>query len=190
MFYLLNMSYSECCCNLPPNSFRIACTLVENNTKSCWLPPTMDYPCDSIVRFKTFLVDYIEERIQPVAGVALFLCLLQLFTSITACCNQCAGKKQSEKEKIAGPMAYDGLYAEGEDYAGGNAYDAYAGYVKSGTTGRPGSAAAVGMPGVPGAPAGGAGAPRAPAPGAALGQPRSLPPRAAPAPGGPRPAKL
>jgi hypothetical protein len=128
MFQLVNISYYSCCCN-----FR-RCPYISGNVTitglyggACWIPSKQPYPCDSIDSFKTFLVEYIDEGIQPVAGVALFLCLLQLFTSITACCNQCAGVKQAEKDKIAGSVAYDGLYAEGEEaYAsGGEKYGSY-----------------------------------------------------------------
>ncbi len=139
IFFLVNQSYADCCCDLRrcPNG-------------TCWLPAVLPYPCDTLDTFKTFLVDFISERIQPVAGVALFLCILQLFTSITACCNQCAGKTLQEQKKMSGPLSYDGLYAENDEGAGYG----YESYVKGGQA-RPGSAAAA-------PPNAGATAPRAP----------------------------
>jgi hypothetical protein len=172
-FMLVNQSFYYCCCGMKK------CPQPQMNMTRdfCWIPKTEPYPCDSIMSFATFVEEYIRDRVEPVAGVALFLCLLQLFTSVATCCNQCSGRKQQEKDKISGPMSYDGLdgmYGEGEEaYAGGdNAYKAYAGYVKSGAVGRPGSAAAIPTPGVP--------TPGATAPPA--------PPRAAGASGAPPPA--
>jgi hypothetical protein len=169
LFQLVNLTFYQCCCNFHH------CPYTEGNktwvgTGACWLPSNAFYPCDTVGNFKLFLVDYIDSGIQPVAGVALFLCLLQLFTSITACCNQCAGVKQAERDKIAGPMAYDGLYAEGEEaYAAGG--ETYGSYVKSGA--RPGSASGASAPKLGAAP----GAPKGGAPARAGGAPPALPAR-------------
>jgi hypothetical protein len=176
IFVMINQSYADCCCmggytsQGQPLMFRC-----PNGT--CWLPGNLLYPCENVGLFSTYLSDYITSRIEPVAGVALFLCLLQLLTSVTACCNQCAGRKVEEAKKIGGALSYDGLYSEGEEAYSGYGY---ASYVAGGQGGpaRPGSAAAAAQ----GAPAGGAAAPRVPA-GPARGPP--VPPRAGgpPAPG-------
>ena len=146
MFTLVNMTFAECCCAFHHCPYTVGNVTLTGQYGACWLSPDAPYPCDTLTNFKTYLVDYIEAGVQPVAGIALFLCLLQLFTAVTACCNQCSGVKQAEKDKIAGPMQYDGLYAtEGtDDAAGPSPYDAYSGYVKSGATARPGSAAPLG----------------------------------------------
>ncbi len=117
----------------------------------CWVPRSEPYPCDDVNNFGTFLKDYIDERIQPVAALAIFLCLLQFFTSVVACCNQCQGKKQAEKDKIAGAMSYDGMdgmYGDQEagapSFASAGADGAYGKW--AGQAGRPGSAAVVQPP--------------------------------------------
>jgi hypothetical protein len=167
---LVNQSFYQCCCGKDP------CPQPAlNMTRDfCWIPKTEFYPCHSLKGFAGWVEGYITDHVQPVAAVAIFLCLLQFFTSIAACCNQCQGRKQQEKDKISGPMSYDGLdgmYGEGEEaYAGGdNAYKAYAGYVKSGAVGRPGSAAAL--------PAVAPGATAPPAPPRVAGAPPPAPPR-------------
>lgn len=164
IFLLTNTTFTLCCFNSGLNPNR--------TWNGCWLADNLAYPCDSVGRFNVFLADYVEQRIQPVAGVALFLCFLQLFTAITACCAQCNGRKTEAAKSIGGPLSYDGLYSEGEETYSGYGYDSY---VKTG------QARAGGAPG--------ATAPRAPAPG---GGPRgpAVPPRPAAAPGGgpPRPA--
>lgn len=162
MFTLVNMTFYQCCCDFHHCPYTVGNVTKNGLYGACWLKNSLPYPCDTIGNFKTYLVEYVDEGIQPVAGVALFLCLLQLFTAVSACCNQCSGVKQQEKDKIAGPMQYDGLYAaEGTDEAAGNPYDAYSGYVKSGATARPGNAVPVagaaapklgGMPGPRGPP--------------------------------------
>jgi hypothetical protein len=167
---LVNQSFFQCCCGKD----KCPQPALNMTRDFCWIPKTEPYPCQGLPDFARFVEDYIRERVEPVAYVAFFLCLLQLFTSIVACCNQCQGRKQQEKDKISGPMSYDGLdgmYGEGEEaYTGGdNAYKAYAGYVKSGAVGRPGSAAAL--------PAPGAGAAAPPAPPRPGGAPPPAPPR-------------
>lgn len=164
----VNQSFVDCCCGAGNGAY-IRC---PNGT--CWLSPSLPYPCDSVGTFSTYLSEYISSRIEPVAGVALFLCLLQLFTSITACCNQCAGRKVEEAKKIGGALSYDGLYSEGEEAYSGYGYESY---VKSGQVpARPGSAAAQA--------AAGAAAPRVPAGGPPQGGPRGPPgpPRGPPMP--------
>jgi hypothetical protein len=176
IFYMINQSFADCCCLVGSTQYGPAYIRCPNGT--CWLSSTLPYPCDSVQTFSDYLSQYIQDRIQPVAGVALFLCFLQLFTSITACCNQCAGRKSEEAKKIGGgPLSYDGVYSEGEEAYSGYGYESY---VKSGQAGhapRAGSAAAAAAAG---APPPGAAAPRVPA-----GPPRGppVPPRAGP--GGP-----
>jgi hypothetical protein len=148
------------CCN--------AGILNPNRTwNGCWLTDNLAYPCDDVGRFNIFLSGYVEDRIQPVAGTALFLCFLQLFTAITACCAQCSGRKTEAAKNIGGPLSYDGLYSEGEETYSGYGYESY---VKTGAA-RPGAPGAT-APRAPGAPG-----PRGPA----------VPPRGPPA-GAPRPA--
>jgi hypothetical protein len=165
IFYMINQSYIDCCCFEPSSvsgkQLSFAC---PNGT--CWLAANLPYPCDTREKFAEFLTEYIKARIEPVAGVALFLFFLQLFTSVSACCNQCQGRKSEEKNKIGGALSYDGLYSEGEEAYSGYGYESY---VKGGAAGaaappRPGSAAA----------SAGATAPRAP-PAAGGGQARPAP---------------
>ena len=66
-FMLINSSYTECCCN------RVPC---PNGT--CWIPAYVPYPCDSLQKFSDAVADYITEHIEPVAGVAIFLGLVQV----------------------------------------------------------------------------------------------------------------
>jgi hypothetical protein len=147
----------------------------------CWIPKAEPYPCNDVNDFGTFLKEYISDRIEPVAGLAIFLCLLQFFTSVVACCNQCQGKKQAEKDKIAGAMSYDGMdgmYGDQEAGAPGGGFasaGADAAYGKwAGQGGRPGSAVAQPPPPVA---ARAPGPPKRAAPGPAPG----------PAPGAPQP---
>ncbi len=175
IYFMINQSFTDCCCLAGYTTQGIP-VFFRCPNGTCWLSPSLPFPCDSVQTFSDYLSGYIQDRIQPVAGVALFLCLLQLMTSITACCNQCAGRKTEEQKKIGGALAYDGLYNEGGEEAAYSGYG-YESYVKSGAQGgapRPGSAAAA-------AHGGGAAAPRVPA-----GPPRGppVPPRAG-GPGGP-----
>lgn len=137
IYYMINQSFTDCCCLSGVNNYGPVYFRCPNGT--CWLSGSLPYPCDSVQTFSAYLSDYISSRIEPVAGVALFLCLLQLFTSITACCNQCAGRKNEEAKKIGGALSYDGLYSEGEEAYSGYGYESY---VKSGQAPRAGSAAA------------------------------------------------
>ena len=142
MFQLVNVSYTNCCCNkdfCPPGS------------TYCWLPRDSAFPCQDVGTFGTWLKQYIDERIEPVAVLALCLCLLQFFSAVFACCNQCQGKKQAEKDKIAGAMSYDGMdgmYGDQESGGSASGFSAADGaYGKwAGQGGRPGSAAVVQPP--------------------------------------------
>jgi hypothetical protein len=143
VFMFVNNSYQECCCGLVP---------CPNGT--CWIPGFVPYPCNSLSSFSDFLADYVNERIEPVGAIAIFLGLMQLMTAIVACVSQCKGRKYEEAHKIGGPMSFDGQYNEGEESYGGYGYESY---VKTGQPGaRPGSVAK--PPGS--APPPGAGAPR------------------------------
>lgn len=154
IYYLVNMSYTQCCCNL-----------VRCPNESCWIPAALPYPCDSVGTFATFLEEYINDKLIPICVVAILLAFLQIFTAISACCNQCRGRKAQEAAKIAGPVTYDGLYEGEEQYAGYG----YEGYVKGGAA-RPAKPTG-GAPAAGGAE--GATAPKAPAAagGAAGGRP-------------------
>jgi hypothetical protein len=166
------MSYFACCCGT------LKCPQPKlNMTRDyCWVPRSEPYPCDDVNNFGTFLKEYIDERIQPVAGLAIFLCLLQFFTSVVACCNQCQGKKQAEKDKIAGAASYDGMDGMYGDQEGGQPQGVQDNtFGKFAAPARAGSAAAL--------PGGGGGAPpvatRAPGPPKRNGAPIGA------APGGP-----
>ena len=136
-FVLVNQSFFYCCCG------KDKCPQPQlNMTRNlCWVPQSELYPCDSVHSFAPWIEGYIKGKIEPVAFCAFFLCLLQFFTSVVACCNQCQGKKQQEKDKISGPVSYDGLdgmYGEGEEAyggGGGKSYESYVGYVKGGGVG-------------------------------------------------------
>lgn len=151
IYYLINQSYVDCCC---------AYQRCPNDT--CWLPSTLLYPCDSITTFRLFLEEYLSDRLIPIAVIAILIGLVQFFTAVVSCCNQCKGRTAETQAKLAGgPLSYDGLYNEGEEQYSGYGYESY---VKSGAA-RPGSAAAAGAP-----PAkDGATAPKAPGPGRPAG---------------------
>lgn len=143
---LVNMSFFACCCG----SLKCPQPALNMTRNYCWVPRTEPYPCDDVNDFGTFIKRYIDERIEPVAGFAIFLCLVQFFTSVVACCNQCQGKKQQEKDKIAGPMSYDGMDGMYGDQEAGStpgfaaADGAYGKWAGQG--GRPGSAAVMQPP--------------------------------------------
>lgn len=144
IYRLINQSYADCCCA------HIRC---PNDT--CWLPANLLYPCDSLDNFRLFLTDYIDERLIPISVVAILIGIVQFFTAITACCNQCSGFKDAEKREMvrqAAQVPYDGLYNEDGE-------SGYGAYVTQGQV-RPGSAAAAGSAGAtaPKAPAAGRGA--------------------------------
>jgi hypothetical protein len=144
VYALVNQSYADCCCSY------LRC---PNDT--CWLPANLLYPCDSITTFSLYLDEYIGDRLIPIAVIAILVSFLQLFTAITACCNQCRGRTvQKMKETPAGPVSYDGMYEGEEGYEG----YAYGQYVKNGNT-KPAGGAPSAPPGVKpsagGAPAGG-----------------------------------
>lgn len=149
VFRLVNQSYADCCCA------HIRC---PNDT--CWLPANLLYPCDSISTFSQYLDEYISDRLVPIGVIAILIGLVQFFTSITACCNQCRGRQVQGQKAISGVgnVSYDGMYEQDEQY-GGYGYDAY---VKGGAAGgAPGAApGGAGRPGPGGAP--GATAPKAP----------------------------
>jgi hypothetical protein len=151
IYALVNQSYADCCCDFQrcPNG-------------TCWLPANLPYPCDSIVNFKVFLVQFIDDRLTPIAVIAILIGLVQFVTAVSACCNQCKGKAAEAQRPIGGPLSYDGYADETAEYGGSWGYEAY---VKGQP--RAGSAAAAGA----GAAAGGAAAPR-PGSAAAAGGPR------------------
>jgi hypothetical protein len=157
VYYMVNQTYTVCCNAGLRNPNR--------TLNGCWLTDDLPYPCDSIMTFKTFLSAYVDARIEPVAIVALVLCLLQLFTAVIACCNQCGGRKAEEGKKIGGPLSYDGLYSEGEETYSGYGYE---NYVKTGAA----------RPGAPGPGAPGPRGPAAPPRGAPTGVPRPAGPAA------------
>lgn len=149
IYYMINQSYVDCCCS------NIRC---PNDT--CWLPANLLYPCDSLERFNLFMAEYISDRLVPIGVIAILMGLIQLFTAVTACCNQCKGKEIQEKKKIGGPLSYEGNYPEEDS----NGYtDSYTSYVKG--EARAGSAAAVAAAGS------GATAPRAGGPARPAGRP-------------------
>lgn len=171
-FMMVNSSFYACCCG-----YKKCPNLALNMTRNyCWIPRSEPYPCDSVESFAVYLKEYVEGNIQPVAGLALFLCMLQLFTSIVACCNQCQGKKQQEKDKIAGAMSYDGMDGMyGDQEGGGQAQGVQDNtFGKFAAPARAGSAAAL--------PAGGGGAP--PVATRAPGPPKRAAPIGAPPGGG------
>jgi len=139
-FMMVNSSFYACCCGYKkcPNK-------ALNMTRDyCWIPKSEPYPCDTVENFGTFLKEYVDDNIKPVAGLALFLCMLQLVTSIVACCNQCQGKKQQEKDKIAGAMSYAGvdeMYNENQAGGGGGSEPSFGKPFSA--PARPGSAAAL-----------------------------------------------
>lgn len=153
IYYLINQSFVDCCCNFQrcPN-------------ETCWLPSNLLYPCDSITTFRLFLENYISDRLIPISVIAILIAIVQFFTAIVACCNQCKGRKAETQQKLAGgPLSYDGLYNEGEEQYSGYGYESY---VKSGAA-RPGSTAAAGAPPAKGE--AGAAAPKVPGPGRPAG---------------------
>jgi len=144
IFFLVNQSYADCCC-----------ALMRCPNGTCWLPAKLLYPCDSLNSFKLFLVEYISERLTPIAVIAILIGIVQFITALSACCNQCKGKAVEAQRPMGGPLSYDGYADENAEY-GGYGYESY---VKTGAA-RAGSAAAgAARPGA--AAAGGAAAPRA-----------------------------
>ena len=133
VYYLVNQSYADCCCD------RYRC---PNGT--CWLPANLLYPCDSLDTFKAYLIDYISERLTPIAVIAILIGLVQFVTAVSACCNQCKGKAVEAQRPIGGPLSYDGYADETAEY-GGYGYESY-------VRGKPAAGGAAG---------GGAAAPRA-----------------------------
>lgn len=106
-YTMINQSYTDCCC---------AFQRCPNGT--CWLPAKLLYPCDSLATFSTYLVEYISERITPIAVIAILIGLVQFVTAVTACCNQCKGKSVEAQRPIGGPLSYDGYADEGAEYGG------------------------------------------------------------------------
>jgi hypothetical protein len=167
IWLFINSTYAGCCCptsTLDQGGQPIMARCVFNST--CWLAPSAPYPCDSKSNFAEYLTTWISDNIEPVAGVTLFLFFLQFFTSVSACCQQCQGRKQEEKNKIGGALSYDGLYSEGDEAYSGYGYESY---VKSGAAAGAAGAAAPPRPGSAAAHAAAAAAPRAPAPARAGG---------------------
>jgi hypothetical protein len=183
LWLFINSTYSGCCCAIGTTVMQDGSKVVSmgrcvfNNT--CILPSSQPYPCDSKDNFAEYFTEYLTGNIEPVAGVTLFLFFLQFFTSVSACCNQCQGRKQEEKNKIGGALSYDGLYSEGDEAYSGYGYESY---VKSGAAAgapappRPGSAAAHAAA----AAAGHAAPPRGPPRAAPAPAPPAVPPRAGP----------
>lgn len=146
IYAFINNSYTACCCGA------LRC---PNDT--CWIPSTVPYRCDTFEVFQISLHDYIQDKIVPVAAIAIVIAFVELFTAITACCNICKGVQKEEKRRIGGPPTYDGVYGEGEEAYSASAYESY---VKTGSA-RPGSTAAAGAPTGAAAPTAG-GAPTGP----------------------------
>jgi hypothetical protein len=144
IYFLINQSYADCCC-----------TFQRCPNDTCWLPSNLLYPCDSITTFRLFLEQYLSDRLIPICVIAILIGLVQFFTAIVACCNQCRGRTTEEQKKIAGgPLSYDGMYGDAAPEDGSFGYETY---IKGSAT-RPGSAAAA-------AQTSGAAAPKAPASG-------------------------
>lgn len=122
---LVQETYSSCCKEGHP---------IDPSESFCWLPASTNYPCDSEERFRVTMFNYIEDRLQPVAAIALFLCLLQLFTAIMACCNQCSGKNIQKQREANGPFNYEDSYENDEAYSTGATpqYSNYSAYINTG----------------------------------------------------------
>ena len=151
LFYLVNQSYaSEClvdapafvargvrwrgsvhtplvlhiCAALTASPAACCCGFQQCPNGTCWLPANLLYPCDTLDHFKQYLVTYIDDRITPIAVVAILIGLIQFVTAIAACCNQCKGKSVEAAKPMGGPLSYDGYADESAEY-GGYGYESY-----------------------------------------------------------------
>lgn len=116
VYYLMNQSYVDCCCGV---------SRCPNDT--CWIPAKVEYPCNDAATFRSWLTDYIDQRIIPIGVIAILVGLLQFATAITACVSQCRGNQVEQQKKLASHTPYDGGYAEGDDAYGTYGYESYMG---------------------------------------------------------------